>query len=67
MSQPAQMRIGDEARHAQGLAAHAQQRRDIERFELRIDGHAIALAQQAFEADRLAVDQHQFNLGVRHT
>lgn len=59
------MRISDETRHAQRLLAYSQQRRDVERLELRVDGHAVTVTQQAIEADRLAIDQHAATMTTR--
>jgi len=39
---------------------------DVRGLELRIDRHPIAIFQLSIEADRLAIDQHQFDFGVRH-
>ncbi len=64
--EPAEVRVGDEARHAQRLRAHAQQRRDVEAFEHRIDADAIAVAHAIPEAHRDAVGDDQLDLGVRH-
>jgi len=47
--------------------AHAQQWRDIERLELRIHGHAIAVVDSALESDRLTTDQYELDLGMRYT
>ena len=60
------MGVGHEARVAQRLFAHAQQRRDVERLELGVNGHAVALAQERAEADRRAIEQDQLDLGVRN-
>ena len=65
-SKPTQMGIGNETRHAQRPFTHAQQWHDIERFKLGIHGDAITVAQQTIEADGLAIDQQQFDLGMRH-
>jgi hypothetical protein len=67
VGEAAQVRVGDEAGLAQCTLADAQQRRDIEQFALRIDRHPIAVAERALEAHRLAVDQNEFDLGMRHT
>ena len=62
----AEVGVGDEAGDAQRRGAHAQQRRHVEGLEAGIDRHPVAVAQQALEADRFAIDQHQLDLGMRH-
>ena len=59
------MGIGNE-RSTRGGRSRTQQRRDIERFKLWIHGDAITVAQQTIEADGFAIDQQQFDLGMRH-
>ena len=60
------MSVGNELRPAQRSLADTQQGRDMEGFELRIDRDSILVAQPALKADRLAIDQDQLDLGMRH-
>jgi hypothetical protein len=66
VGQAAQMGVGDEAGLAQRPRAHAQQRRDVEGFELGVDRNPVAVEQRTAEAHRLAVDEHELDFGVRH-
>ena len=53
-------------RVTRGGASRAQQRGEVEGLEARIDRHPVAVGEQAVEADRFAIDQHQLDLGVGH-
>jgi len=64
--QPAEVSVGDESAVAQRPRAQAQQRRHVEGLEHRVDRHPVVVGEQAVEAYRLAVDQDQLDLGVRH-
>jgi len=64
--QAAQVGVGHEARRAQRPGAHAQQRRDVERLELGIYGHAVAVCHHALERRRFAVDEDYLHLGMWH-
>ena len=44
------------------MLAHPQQRGDVHRLELRIDGDPVVLLQQMVEANGFAVDQNQLDL-----
>ena len=64
--QPAQVRVGDKARLAQWIIAQPQQRRHINRLELRIHRHPVAILNNPVEVRRFTVHQYQLHLGVRH-
>ncbi|MNZ96997.1 hypothetical protein D3C78_1162170 [compost metagenome] len=66
VGQPAEVGVGDEAQHPQRMSVHLELRIDVQRFQPRIDGQAVAIEDHPFEADRFAVEQHQLDLGVRH-
>ncbi|MCY1304494.1 hypothetical protein D9M70_542520 [compost metagenome] len=48
------------------MGVHLELRIDVQRFQPRIDGQAVAIEDHPFEADRFAVEQHQLDLGMRH-
>src|SRR5271157_1345748 len=64
--QPSQVNIQHELRFAQRLRAHAQLRRDVERFEYGIHRDTVAISKHAGKVRRLAVDQHQVDFRVRN-
>ena len=64
--QRAQMHVEHEPRAPQRPRPQTRQRRHIEALEHRVDGDPVAVAQAPGKVDRLAVDQHQIDLGVRH-
>ncbi len=64
--QRAQLGVEHEADAAQGRSADLEHGRDIERLEHRVDRDALAVAHDVVEAHRLAVDEDQLDLGVRH-
>ena len=62
----AQVGVENETRIAQRARPQVLQRGDIQKFEHRVHGDALAAAQHALEAHRYAVDQDQVDFGVRH-
>ena len=48
------------------MRAQAQQRTNVERFEHRIHGEAIAWRDGLFKPERFSAADDQFDLGVRH-
>ena len=58
--------VDHEPGDAQGLRAQMLQRGNVEAFEHRVDGDPVAVRQRVIEAHRLAVDDDQVDLAVRH-
>jgi hypothetical protein len=63
----AEMHVGDEPRRSQRRRAQAQERRDVESLEHRIDRDPLAATEPVGKAYRDAVHEHEVDLGVRHT
>lgn len=64
--EPAEVRVRHEARLAQGTLAQPQQGRHVQRLEAGIHRHPVAVLELPAEVHRLAIDQDQLDLGVRH-
>lgn len=62
----AEVDVGHETRMAQRARAHPGEWPDIERLEYGVRRDPIAGLRAVAEVDRLAVHQHQVNLGVRY-
>ncbi|MNZ79435.1 hypothetical protein D3C78_980380 [compost metagenome] len=48
------------------MRTNLEQRADVQRFELGIHRQPVIVEDHPLQAHRLAVEQHQFDLGVRH-
>ncbi len=62
-----QVDVRNEPGLAQGCAAHSGNRGDVPGFEHGVHAHAVTLVEAAGEIRRLAVDQDEVDLGVRHS
>ena len=64
--QPAEVDVEHELGHAQRLGSHARHGGDIERFEHRVDGDAVAVRDEVSKVHRFSVHQDEIDFCVRN-